>query len=179
MDAVLSWVKEFLIVYLILTILMHLTAADQYKKYLRFLSGIVLLLVLAAPVLRLFGDGDRLASLLETQLAKVGAGSYSGGQPGPAQTTQITQMEVLQNSHYREAYEDAVSKEMMREALSRGLPVKNITAGLTGNYEIGKVTAYLDGAADVGQAKQELLQFFQDVYGLEETKVSISGIGNG
>ena len=38
MEAVREWMKEFLVIYLILTILMHLAAAEPYKKYLQILG---------------------------------------------------------------------------------------------------------------------------------------------
>ena len=44
MGTVLNWMKQFLILYLILTILTQLAAAEAYKKYLRFLSGIPFIL---------------------------------------------------------------------------------------------------------------------------------------
>ena len=59
MEAVREWMKEFLVIYLILTILMHLAAAEPYKKYLRFFSGIILLAVLVSPLLRFSGNGNK------------------------------------------------------------------------------------------------------------------------
>ena len=60
MDVLRGRVREFLIVYLILTILQQLSAADKYRRYLRFFSGLILLLFLVSPLFSLFGADGRL-----------------------------------------------------------------------------------------------------------------------
>ena len=50
MGTVLNWMKQFLILYLILTILTQLAAAEAYKKYLRFLSGIIIIMPISLSI---------------------------------------------------------------------------------------------------------------------------------
>ena len=68
MDGILNWMKEFLIIYLILNILTNLTALDQYKKHLHFFSGVVLMLVLLTPVLRLTGKEGKLEAIISSKV---------------------------------------------------------------------------------------------------------------
>lgn len=56
MESLMEWVRNFLLLYLLLTILVSLAASDRYYKYLRFFSGIIMLLYLLAPVMRLLSE---------------------------------------------------------------------------------------------------------------------------
>lgn len=135
MDGILSWIKEFLIIYLILTILMHLTACDQYKKYLRFFSGIILLMALISPVLELFGSAGKLESLI----------SYEAFWEQLDSTRQDSKkLEFMQNDHYIRKYESVIADEIMLQAKERELPVSRIQVELTEDYEINSVSVWLD-----------------------------------
>ena len=135
MEAVLSWIKEFLIIYLILTILMHLVINDQYKKYLRFFSGIILLTALVSPVMKLLGSAGQLESLV----------SYEAFWEQLDSTRQDTQkMEFLQNDHYVKKYEKAVAQDILERAGRQGYPVIRVSADLTKDYEITDVSIWLE-----------------------------------
>ena len=134
MDGILSWIKEFLIIYLILTILMHLTACDQYKKYLRFFSGIILLMALISPVLELFGSAGKLESLI----------SYEAFWEQLDSTRQDSKkLEFMQNDHYIRKYESVIADEIMLQAKERELPVSQVQVELTEDYEISSVSVWL------------------------------------
>ena len=134
MDGILSWIKEFLIIYLILTILMHLTACDQYKKYLRFFSGIILLMALISPVLELFGSAGKLESLI----------SYEAFWEQLDSTRQDSKkLEFMQNDHYIRKYESVIADEIMLQAKDRELPVSQVQVELTEDYEISSVSVWL------------------------------------
>ena len=134
MDGILSLIKEFLIIYLILTILMHLTSCDQYKKYLRFFSGIILLMALISPVLELFGSAGKLESLI----------SYEAFWEQLDSTRQDSKkLEFMQNDHYIRKYESVIADEIMLQAKERELPVSQVQVELTEDYEISSVSVWL------------------------------------
>lgn len=170
MDAVLSWIKEFLIIYLILTVLMHLVANDQYKKYLRFFSGIILLTALVSPVMKLSGSAGRLESLI----------SYEAFWEQLDSARQDTQkMEFLQNNHYVKKYEEAVAQDIYERSVQQGYPVSRVSAALTEDYEISSVSVWmqvLDAAAkkDAGMEK-EVRKFLQQAYDLEPSQIHLYG----
>lgn len=167
MHAILSWVKQFLTAYLILTILMNLAAADQYKKYLRFLSGVILLLLLISPVLRLTGRDGRLQELISYETLKEQLGSIQ-------QDTQ--KLEFLQNEHDIKKYQDAIADDIVRQAAAQQLPLRKADVTLNGDYEINKVTVFLDAAQvqDIQTAREKLLDYLKGAYGLEECQIFIS-----
>jgi hypothetical protein len=62
MQAIVNWIRSLLILYFLMMILLYFTAGSSYQKLIRFFMGLVLLLTIAAPVIRLF-DGEE--SLLD------------------------------------------------------------------------------------------------------------------
>lgn len=166
MDIILNWIKQFLVIYLILTILMHLSAADHYKKYLRFFSGIVLMLALISPVLRLSGGSGRLEELIayETFWEQLDSARQ-----------RALKLEFLQSSNYIRKYESAVAKDMMLAAARQELPVRQVSVSLSDGYEIDTATAWLDDSAgqEAGDVKEQVTEFFIRAYGLDVTQIVV------
>ena len=169
MEAVLSWIKEFLIIYLILTILMHLVINDQYKKYLRFFSGIILLTALVSPVMKLLGSAGQLESLV----------SYEAFWEQLDSTRQDTQkMEFLQNDHYVKKYEKAVAQDILERAGRQGYPVIRVSADLTKDYETTDVSIWLEvlkQAEQKDEIKQQVREFLQKAYDLKPSQIHLYG----
>lgn len=160
MDSIMNWMKEFLIIYLILTTLTNLAATDQYKKHLHFFSGVVLLLVLLSPILGLFGEAGRLEALI----------SYETFWEELDSTRQDTKkLEFLQNRHYISKYEQAIARDMEVQAAAHDLSVSQIHVSLSDDYEIHQVTVWLEApqAADVKT-------FLMNTYGLQENQIYVN-----
>lgn len=58
MEAVFSWVKNIVIFFLVLTLLEEILPDSDYKKYIRTAAGMVFILIVFSPLLKLF-DMDR------------------------------------------------------------------------------------------------------------------------
>lgn len=166
MHSVIHWMKEFLILYLLLTILMQLAAVEEYKKYLRFLSGIVLLLVLISPLLRLLTGDSRLEILqsYDRFWEQLDAVSKDTGE-----------LEFSQSGWDLAAYEDAVAADILSQVQQKNLPVSRVSVSLSEAYQIKRVTVWLDVLRGKEQplAKEELLAFLTEKYQLEQTQVII------
>ena len=59
-----SYVKGFLVLFVLVSVLLHLPPGKTYQKYIRFFSQFILTLALLAPVLRFFGDKDAFLELI-------------------------------------------------------------------------------------------------------------------
>lgn len=55
MEAVFSWVKNIVIFFLVLTLLEEILPDSDYKKYIRTAAGMVFILIVFSPLLKLFG----------------------------------------------------------------------------------------------------------------------------
>lgn len=166
MSAILNWMKEFLILYLILTILMHLAAAEEYKKYLRFLSGMILLLVLISPALRLFG-GDSGLKILR---------SYEGfWEKMDDFTSDAQRTAFLQDAHNIQKYEKAIAADLSAQVREQGILVSQVSVSLSDDYEINSVAVWLDAQqkSEDPSVKNRLAVLLQDTYHLEERQIFI------
>ncbi len=166
MDGILNWMKEFLIIYLILNILTNLTALDQYKKHLHFFSGVVLMLVLLTPVLRLTGKEGKLEALISSKV-------FWEKLDSARQDTK--KLEFIRNSHYIARYEQAIAREMRQQAQQQDIVLRQVQVRLTDDYEIRRVTIWPEFSSDAQQEgeKKALIQFLTQTYGLEESRIFI------
>lgn len=166
MSAILNWMKEFLILYLILTILMHLAAAEEYKKYLRFLSGMILLLVLVSPMLRLFGEDSRLKIMQSYE-------DFWEKMDGFASDAQQTA--VIQDAHNLKKYEKAVAADLTAQVQEQGILVSQVSVSLSDDYEINSVAVCLDAQqkSEDPSVKDRLAVLLKDTYHLEERQIFI------
>lgn len=133
MELVRNWMKEFLIIYLVLTVLMHLAASEQYKKYLRFFSGIILLAVLLSPVLRLSGNsgGQKVLAFYEEFWEKLDRTKQDA-----------LQLESWQDSRLISKYESAAEKEIIKQAEEMGISLSSARVQLSDDYKIEKITVW-------------------------------------
>lgn len=167
MQEIIRWMREFLILYLILTIFMQLAAAEEYKKYLRFLSGMILLLVLISPVLRFTGSGG--AQRMEQSYEKFWKQMDDF-------TKDADRIRQQQNRYELQLYEDKVAANLTAQAQEQGMPVSMIRVTLSEDYKIQQVSVWLDAGyrQQHPQAKQQMMDFLKETCGLSETQIFIS-----
>lgn len=58
MEAIFSWVKNIVVFFLVLTLIDEILPDSDYRKYIRLAGGMVLILIVFSPVLKLFGVSD-------------------------------------------------------------------------------------------------------------------------
>ena len=167
MRVILNWMKEFLLLYLILTILMHLAAAEEYKKYLRFLSGMILLLVLISPVLRLFGEDSRLKIVQSYEDFWEKMDDFS---------SDVQQTAYLQNARSLQQYEKAVAADLSARLQEQGFLVSQVSVSLSDDYEISSISVWLDvqQKSEDPSVKDRLAVLLQDTCHLEERQIFIA-----
>ena len=60
MDIIYAWVKNIVCYYIFLTVIFHLLPKSSYQKYVRFFSGMLLMILVVTPVLSVLGKEDVL-----------------------------------------------------------------------------------------------------------------------
>ncbi len=60
MEAIFSWVKNIVVFFLILTLIDEILPDSDYRKYIRLAGGMVLILIVFLPVLKLFHMTDSM-----------------------------------------------------------------------------------------------------------------------
>lgn len=62
-DYLYEWMRNLAFYMVLITAAIHVVPNSDYKKYIRFFTGLVLILMLVAPILHLFGANQDLSDL--------------------------------------------------------------------------------------------------------------------
>lgn len=63
LDALYEWIRNIAFYLVIVTVVLEAVPGDSYKKYIRFFTGLVLILLLITPLLKLTGTADTFYAL--------------------------------------------------------------------------------------------------------------------
>lgn len=63
LDYIYEWMRNIAFYLVLITAVVHMVPDSDYKKYIRFFTGLVLILWILTPVLKLFGTDDKLADI--------------------------------------------------------------------------------------------------------------------
>lgn len=66
-DQVYLWIQNLAFYMVMITALMHMIPNPEYRRYIRFFTGMVLVVMLAAPFLRFLDIGDIWQNLYESR----------------------------------------------------------------------------------------------------------------
>lgn len=60
-----QWIERIAFYLILVTVVLQVLPDNDYRKYLRFFTGLILILLLAGPILNLFGMGENLSAYYE------------------------------------------------------------------------------------------------------------------
>ena len=58
-----GWIRNIAVYLVVMTGVMHIVPGKEYRKYIRFFSGLILIILLASPLLKLTGMWEDFGSL--------------------------------------------------------------------------------------------------------------------
>lgn len=64
-DYLYQWIENIAFYLVILTVAMQMVPNNNYKKYIQFFSGLILVLMLAGPVFKVFGMEQKFTEFYE------------------------------------------------------------------------------------------------------------------
>ena len=73
-----QWLKNITFYYIIVTLILQMTPSQEYRKYIQFFTGLILILLLAQPVLKLTETGISIEAYEEQMQQFEEAISYLG-----------------------------------------------------------------------------------------------------
>ncbi len=62
---ILEYVKGFLVLFLLIKVLLYFVPKNVFRKYISFFSGVILVIGLLQPVLRIFGQEEKILQKLQ------------------------------------------------------------------------------------------------------------------
>lgn len=178
MGYVLGWVKNLVCFYLLVTVALHLLPRKNYRKYVRFFSGILLTILVASPVLELLGDEEALRQ-------KISQEEFFQGMDNIKLDTQ--HLELAQKERYLREYERALEMDVGRMAEEKLLVPKAVEVRLTEGYEVSSIemtvafsedAAFAQKASYIGNGSEypqvhELRRDLREFYRLKDGQIRI------
>lgn len=177
-----AYVKGFLALFVLLTVLLHLLPGNGYQKYIHFFAEFIMTLAILTPILSILGDSDEFLKLVEYEAFTEELASVS---------KDMQHMEYLYGDYHREAYEEAIAEDVKRIAEGYAFCVKEVSVTLSEEYTVNNISLWVTENANeeiaisrvtlgeekesadediiCAELKQELMEFYQ----LDESKIKI------
>lgn len=130
MSMVYDWIKNIVFLYLFITALLHLLPRQDYRKYVRFFSGILIVVLLMTPVFNIIFNKDQL-------LEKISFESFWQEMDNAA--LDVEKLETMQQVTYLKQYEKAIGEDIKLLAQEDRIYVNDIRVTLAEDYNIASV----------------------------------------
>lgn len=156
-----GWMKSIIIYLIISGILVNLSPGNNYKKYIHFFSGLLLIIILAEPIKGLLNDGFVNLSEVVENIDK-GVDIYGYGEDG----------------HSDNYYELSLDDSIYRYLEGEGLAVAGVDVITDSEYMILKCTVnYRIGDGNNSELTDEDLEIIKnkisDVYNVDKDNIYI------
>lgn len=178
MEVVYGWVKNLVYFYIFMTAILHLLPKESYQKYVKFFTGLLLIILILTPILSIFKNKEDLYDRISS------AGFFQEMDNLKLDTAYLKES---QQEIYQKEYEKAISTDIEQMAKREELEVDGITVQLTEECQLEKIHIkvklpeedgiYLEKALfsekeeypAVHKLQKELMDFYQ----IEEEQIEI------
>lgn len=131
MEGVVEWVKNYSMVFLLMTVLCSMTAKKEYRQYIQFFVEMILVIALVSPLLSLLGKSDDF-------FEKIAYDSFWQGLDSIRMDQE--KVEFLNGEHYVEYYENTMEKDISTMAEDAGYVVTDVEVQMNEKYELESVS---------------------------------------
>lgn len=160
-----EWVQRIAIYIILVTVLRSLISKPQYQQYFRFVSGLILILILITPVLGMFSNDSQLYGILNQHI-------YQQDLDDIASSLQLA--EGQRKELIREEYRKAVSSQISEIAKGQGVVVQELQVTLDTQDQVSHLEVHLESEPSPTKAAlHEFRLILQQYYQLGEENVVI------
>ena len=71
LDYIYGWMENIAFYMVIVVAAMQMVSGESYKKYIRFFAGMILILMLTGPILKIFGMSEFQVTEYQKELEKI------------------------------------------------------------------------------------------------------------
>lgn len=189
----LSYIKGFIALFVLLIVLLHLAPEKSYRKYIRFFAEMLITISLLTPVMSVICDKEEFLELIEYEefMSEL-----------QEKSKDVEKIEYLYNDQYIEEYESAIETDVRQMAETYDFVVQEVKVDMAEDYTIsyirleltdqtneqvviGKImidgtekeeaSAKSDGTSDERSDTKygALLQDLEDYYQIDRSKIGI------
>lgn len=130
MNVIYSWVKNLVCFYIFITAILHLLPKDSYRKYVKFFTGLLLVILVLTPVLSVLQDEENLYNKIEQ------AGFLQEMENLKLDTAYL---EASQQKIYRREYEKAISMDIEQIVKRQEMSVNKVEVSLTEECQVERI----------------------------------------
>ena len=180
MDSIYGWIKNIICFYIFITVILHLLPKENYRKYVRFFTGMLLVILVMNPVLSLLGKE-------EVVIRKISQAGFFQELDNLKMDTE--HLEQSQKKVYMREYERAIALDVNGMAVRKQLNPLQTKVRLSGEYQVESIALeveynqeddffseeFMSGAESQGSAKvREFRRELMECYQLEEGQIEIA-----
>lgn len=134
----LSYIRGFIVLFVLLALLLYLPPGKEYQKYIRFFAQLLLVLSILSPFLSII-CGD------EEFMDKIAYEEFMENLDELSRDTQ--KIEYMQNDYYREQYEFAAAQDVKQiagqELSEYGLCAQDVAVRMGEDYTIEEISVQI------------------------------------
>lgn len=161
-----EWIQRIAVYVVLITVLRSLIGKPQYQQYFRFVSGLILILIIVSPVLHLFGGQSDIYGMLNRYL-------YQLDQEEIETSLQVAEgeLQTLIENEYRQYIESQITQLAQQQELD----IQEISVSFDSESKVIKLEIHINSETKT-PAKSALHEFRQEIeqyYQLGEESVVI------
>jgi stage III sporulation protein AF len=167
-----AYIKSYLILFVVLSLLTAMVQGERMKHYIRFFSGVIMAAGILGSVLALYQDSDSLAGQIAYE-------SFTGQLEELQRDTR--KVEFVQNEFFIREYEEAISEDICQIAENvaeqYGYQVKESTVSLQADYTVEQISVTLEeklqNAAWRADMAEKIKEMIAGYYSVDTTVIQV------
>lgn len=136
-----EYIKEFLVLFLLMTLFLYLVPGERIKRYIRFFTEIVLTVGILSPLLSIVFDSEKFLEKIEYETFTENLSEIS---------KDMERMEFIQRDYYLEEYENAIEEDVKQTAQQTaeiyGYSVSSVKVHLKEEYKLESIQLFVTKA---------------------------------
>lgn len=139
MNAVFDYIKGFIALFLLLTVLTHMVPKKSFQKYVHFFSEMLLAFGMIYPVLSLLGNSDFFLEKIHYEAFAEELNEVS---------MDAKKIQYMRNDVYVKEYEEAIALDVQNIISQNEYEAKQVTVELSETFEIEQITVELEAPVE-------------------------------
>lgn len=159
-----QWIHRIIIYVISSTILVGITQKSIYQNYIKFFSGVLLILITATPVISVFSGETRIREILEKSMMQIDKAELQD-------YTKLVQKKKMQS--LQEAWDQGVRERVTTFIKSQGMGLKSCRVIWKEENQIQKISVRIYGHKKAGCNEETLRRKLCNKMELGEEQVEL------